>query len=127
MSQYKVIEIIDEYSLIVNYGFNNNAEIGDELRIYAEGGPVIDPQTKEVLGTLDIIKDTVRVVVPYENFSICKKQATIEVPILNPLSEMMRRKTTTQKIDVDLSEASNRQITPKSPIQVGDSVLLLPK
>ena len=53
---YRVIEIIDEYSILINYGSLNGASKGDEVRIIAIGPEVIDPISKSSLGTLDKVK-----------------------------------------------------------------------
>lgn len=123
---FKVIEIIDEYTLLINYGFNDGASEGDRLRIYSIGEKVFDPNTKEELGTLDNIKDIVQVEVPYENFSLCKKIRTIRREILNPLSKLVQTTTVSESLYVDKTEISGRKPLKKEPIKTGDLALLLP-
>lgn len=123
---FKVIEIIDEYTLLINYGFNDGASEGDRLRIYSIGEKVFDPNTKEELGTLDNIKDIVQVEVPYENFSLCKKVRTIRREILNPLSKLVQTTTVSESLYVDKTEISGRKPLKKEPIKTGDLALLLP-
>lgn len=123
---FKVIEIIDEYTLLINYGFNDGASEGDRLRIYSIGEKVFDPDTKEELGTLDNIKDIVQVEVPYENFSLCKKIRTIRRELLNPLSKLVQTTTISESLYVDKTEISGRKPLKKEPIKTGDLALLLP-
>lgn len=123
---FKVIEIIDEYTLLINYGFNDGAVEGDRLRIYSIGEKVLDPDTKAELGTLDNIKDIVQVEVPYENFSLCRKVRTVRKEILNPLSKLVQTTTTLESLYVDKTEISGRKPLKKEPIKIGDLALLLP-
>lgn len=125
MDEYKVIEIVDDKTLIINYGFEHGAKIGDKLRI-SELGEEIKTESGQSLGTLDIIKDTVSVDTPYELFSICRKIKYLEIPILNPLSELVRKSKQIESLNVDQAAITNRQIPKAEPIKVGDKAMLLP-
>ena len=127
MKKFKVIEIIDEYTLLINYGFKDNASEGDMLRIYSIGEKVLDPETGIELGTLDVIKDTVQVKIPYENFSLCKKKPIICPEILNPLSQLLNDNMLSENLYVDKKAISKRKVTKIEPIKIGDLALLLPK
>ena len=59
---YKVIEIVNQNTLLIDYGFSAGAQKGDCMRIVAIGDPVIIDG--EDYGTLDTIKDVVEVVIP---------------------------------------------------------------
>lgn len=124
-NEYKVIEIMNEKELIVNYGSKHGAEVGDDLRVYSIGEEVLDPETKASLGTLDIIKDELEVVIVYEKFSICKKIKRINFnTIVNPLAT--RTQVESVEINIDKSQISGRKSNNyKSQIQVGDSVVVL--
>lgn len=126
MDVYNVIEIIDEYTLIINYGFENRAKKGDFLRIYSIGEVVKDATGKE-LGTIDNIKETVQVVTPYPRFSICKKISNTELEILNPLSNLLINRMTAKKLNVNEQQITNRVISEIEPINVGDCATVLPK
>ena len=106
MNTYKVIELINEYSILVNYGIINGARAGDTLRIFSTGEPVLDPVDKSLLGTLDIIKETVEVITPYEQFSLCQKVNRHQVSIINPLSNLVQTKKTISKLNVKNSDLS---------------------
>lgn len=126
MDNYRVIEIIDEYTLIINYGLDAGAQQGENLRIFTVGEPVLDPMDKSSLGTLDIIKGTVEVVTPYPAFSICKKIIRHELSILNPLSNLVQTKKSINKLNVSDEDLSHRKLPDISPIKVGDNVMILP-
>lgn len=125
MDKYKVVEIVDEYTLIIDYGLSNYAEVGRKLRIYTVGEEIQDPTTKLYLGTLDIIKAVVEVVTPYERFSICKNISYIDYNILNPLSNLVRTTSSKNKLNVNPASISNRELPKASPIEVGDLVMVL--
>lgn len=122
----KVIEIIDTLTILVDYGLDDGAEKGDCLRIYQKGDSVKDPSGR-VLGTLDIIKDVVQVIVPYNRFSICQKQKTVSAPLLNPWVELAARagRTVSQPLNVNPAEITNRKIPSPTPISVGDPAMLI--
>lgn len=123
--KFKVIEIMNEKELIINYGSNDGANIGDDIRIYSVGEEILDPDTKVSLGTLDIIKDELEIVTVYEKFSICKKLLRTNLgSILNPL--VNRTTVESVELNVDKSDVSGRKsYNNPSPIKVGDSVIIL--
>ena len=57
MQEYKVIEIIDEYNIIIDYGFDKDAMQGEKLRIISKGEEVIDKATGNSLDTLDASRE----------------------------------------------------------------------
>lgn len=128
MENYRVIKILDDYSILINYGFNQGAKHGDDLRIYIPGEEIIDPVTGKNLGRLDKIKEIVTVSMPYENFSVCKKISNKIIDVLNPLSAMFEKSIATQhKLNINESEYDSFTIKSKDPIVIGDIAHLLPK
>ncbi len=123
---YRVIEILNDKELLVNYGSDNGASVGDTVRIFSVGEVVIDPDTKASLGTLDIIKGELEISTVYEKFSICKKFKKGNIsPILNPLA--YRSTLESVELNIDKSEISGRKFPKESStiIKVGDSVTVL--
>ncbi len=51
----KVIKIIDEYTLVINKGSNDGVTDADRYLIYRLGEQMIDPDTHEDLGILEIV------------------------------------------------------------------------
>ena len=128
MENYRVIKILDDYSILINYGFNQGAKHGDDLRIYIPGEEIIDPVTGKNLGRLDKIKEIVTVSMPYENFSVCKKISNKIIDVLNPLSAMFEKSIATQhKLNINESEYDSFTIKSKDPIVIGDIAHLRPK
>lgn len=77
---FKVVKIIDEYLIVVNYGKSQNAQKGDELEIFDIGERVFDPETNEDLGTLDLYKGKITVVNVYDKISLCKSAERLPKP-----------------------------------------------
>ena len=69
---YKVIDIINKFNIIINYGLNDGAFEGQEVRISTIGDEIFDLDGKS-LGNIEIIKDELEIDRVYDNFSLCKK------------------------------------------------------
>lgn len=51
----RVIKIIDKYKLVINKGSQDGVSVYDRFLIYHLGEKMIDPDTKENLGTLELV------------------------------------------------------------------------
>ena len=127
---FKVIKIIDEYSLVINGGLIDDISVGDEIEIYLEGDEIKDPfDDNKVLGTLDFIKETLEVTEVYSKFAVCKKIKTEKIDHPSPLQKaaasfsvlggITETKTTIEKINIDKDEMSGRKIGDEI-IRIGD-------
>ena len=119
-----VIEIIDEYTIIVNIGSDGGLQKGDKLRIIEQGEPIQDLDGIEI-GTVDIIKAEVEATVIYPSFSICQKLRHTLVNILDPLADLKHQSTRAEKLSVNQADISHRKIPSAKPIAVGDIVIRL--
>lgn len=122
---YRIIEIMDRYHLIINYGFADGAEKGDKVRIFERGEEVIDPLDNSVLGTLDIIKAELQITQVYEKLSICENILSKTINILDPLANLMKSSSTNVELNVEMSQITGRKIPNNVPIKVGDIVMIL--
>lgn len=121
--KYHVIEVVDERTLLIDYGLNNNAAEGNTLRIIKEGKPVIIDGKN--YGSLDMIKGIVEVITPYEKFSICRKVSRRIVNPLNPLAAYQRTISQFSNLYVDRSKLSHRSLEEEIiPIKKGDVAIL---
>lgn len=68
---FKVIKIIDDHKIVINGGSIHGLHSGDKLEIYITGKAILDPDTKEDLGTLDPIKAYIEVRNVYPKMSVC--------------------------------------------------------
>lgn len=123
---FRVIEILDEYSILINYGKDDGANEDDEIRIISIGPEVIDPVTGKNLGTLDSIKSTLTIVTVYEKFSLCKKiKTTTKNILISPISQFQTTSKESRPINVDKNSISNRKSPDDKVIKVGDMVEIL--
>lgn len=118
--QYKVIEILNSKELIINYGSSQGARIGRKIRISIKGDPVIDPDTKKQLGTLDIIKGDLEIYQTYPNFSICRNIQYKDRNIL--ASPFLRSEKYYSNLNVESQDMTHRLPANVPPIKVGDIV-----
>lgn len=51
----RVLKVIDEYKLVINKGANDGVIMTNRFLIYHLGEQMIDPETQEDLGTLEIV------------------------------------------------------------------------
>lgn len=51
----KVVKVIDEYKVVINKGINDGVKMGHRFLIYRLGDEIIDPDTNENLGRLEIV------------------------------------------------------------------------
>lgn len=82
----KIAKIISTKQIVVNAGSNDGLKVGDKLEIIDKFGdePIVDPDTGESLGTLDLIKGTVIVSKVYPHMAIA------DSPKVSPLLQAMR-------------------------------------
>ena len=82
----KIAKIISTKQIVVNAGSNDGLEVGDNLEIIDKFGdePIVDPDTGESLGTLDLIKGNVIVSKVYPHMAIA------DSPKVSPLLQAMR-------------------------------------
>lgn len=136
LSKYEVIDIIDKFSILINYGEEQGAKKGDKTRIIIEGREIYDTR-ENFLGTLDIIKDELEIVTVYNNFSICKKfkkktrKNPYEIPDLKTsLLAIYGRQKEEEYIEVvplhvDEKDFTNDKLFTKEPIKKGDLVKVI--
>lgn len=51
-----VAHVIDEYKVVINRGSDQGVKVGDTYLIYAIGPELIDPETNETLGPLEVVR-----------------------------------------------------------------------
>lgn len=126
MSNYRIIEIMDEYSIIINYGRKDGAKENESVRIYAIGPEVKDPTTGTVLGTLDAIKARLSIITVYDHFSICRKVETkVSNVLMSPMSQFQTTTKMAVRLNVRKEDISSKQPPQDDEIKVGDLVKIV--
>lgn len=65
----KVVAVRDEYTVVINKGFDQGVEIGQKYLVVGLGEMIIDPDTKEELGQLEIVRGRVIVTHVQQNIA----------------------------------------------------------
>ena len=121
--EYNVIDIINKYSIVINYGFNSGAEEGEKIRIFTKGKEMFD-LNKKSLGHIEMIKDELEIVKVFDFFSICEKIKIKERNILQPMP-LIRTERTRVELNVEEKDFSKVKYRDSTPIKVGDFVKIL--
>lgn len=131
MDQYKVVKIIDENRIVINAGASDGFKSGSKFEIFVKGDMVIDPDTKEELGTLDFIKAKIEIETLYLNMSVCVNVKKVDNnPMATALTTLSNRALSVygygekvpDELDVDMSEATGGLAKYNSKIKIGDLV-----
>lgn len=120
---YKIIKIIDDQTLVINAGYDDDIEIGDQFEIYSTGEEIKDPDTNEVLGTLDHIKERVEAVDVFEKMCICRHNVLVNF-LQNVTNNLTRVEP--KVLNVDSSQISGG-LSDDDVIKIGDKVRKMPK
>lgn len=115
---FRVIEIVDEKTILINYGIKHGAVVGDKIQVFENGRKVVDPLSHQSLGNWDFIKDTLTITQSFDLFSVCSK--TVTKNILATFSDMST--TTVEPIFVDKESITNKRPLGNIAITVGDLV-----
>ena len=121
-NQFRVVKIIDDTSLIINGGSDNNVEVADLMEIYGKSETIFDPLTKEDLGKFDIVKDKLTVAKVYEKMCIC--ETTYVSTYLPTLLSNSLFSTKQKKMNVEPTDISG---TGDKTIRIGDEAILIKK
>lgn len=104
---YIVTKIIDSKNIVINAGKNNYIKKGDKFEIFVKGDELFDINTKESLGTLDTIKETVTVVTVFQKMCICQKLVkTSPLAIASLAANSLTSKVEAVDLNVDSSQQS---------------------
>lgn len=126
-TEFRVVRILDEFSIVIDGGYNHGIKKGDLFQIYTPGEEITDPDdSKTVLGTLDITKANVIASDVSPTVTICKNSETGYTlnPELSKILSSIAPKTRPLYIDPTQVQSTNLK---SEPIKIGDRVRKLPK
>jgi hypothetical protein len=84
-----VAHVLTAYKVVINKGAADGVQVGQRFLVYAVSkDPIVDPETREPLGHLEIVKGTGKVV------HVQERMATLESDIAGPNARTVRRYTT---------------------------------
>lgn len=118
--QLKVASVIDNYKVALNAGSNQGIKLGQRYMIYTlSNEEIIDPDTHESLGFLEIVKGTGKVI------HVQEKLCTISSIEYKNLSKTIKRKSDRYSFFSDTYEEElqpEREQLPFDHPKVGDFV-----
>lgn len=125
MNLYNVIRILDSYSVLINYGRNDGAKVGQNVQIIEVGPTVKDTNSGLDLGSFDYVKAELQITEVFDRFSLCKKQEEVVIPtFVNPLAPNTKIMTE-KKLNVNEEQIQALERPVNNTINLGDSVKIL--
>jgi hypothetical protein len=73
----KILKVIDEKTIVIDRGMEDGVKDGDVFLVYALGEEIIDPDTKENYGKLEIVKGRAIVEHTQERIATLKSSKTV--------------------------------------------------
>ncbi len=119
MTTYRIVKIVDPYTVVINAGSASSLHADDVLEIFVPGSEVKDPETGEILGTLDFIKGRIKVKSIMEKMTICQS-AIIKTESLFDIGSF--KTAITERLNIDSSDISGGYEEVDAKIKVGDLV-----
>lgn len=120
---FKVVKIIDDETIVINAGFEDGIKTGNIFEIYEAGEEIFDPDTKESLGTLDTIKETVKAINVLPKMCICRHSTTSVYNISDTFNQNFFR-TKIKTLNIDTTQISGG-LSNDTKIRIGDKVRLI--
>jgi len=103
----KVVKVIDDYKLAINVGSEDGISAGQKFLIYEMSDEeIIDPDTKESLGFLELVKGTGKVI------HVQQKISTIESCIYESIPVKTVRKNPMFGAFAEYTETTEKNRTP---------------
>ena len=125
----KIVEIICEtndacYKAVINKGKTNSVKLGDKYLIVGLGKEIIDPDTKENLGRLEIVRGIAKVTHVQEKMatieSVNYKKQTPEKTVEESSNNLHFALGLGGKIKKTTYKEQEQQLLPFEEIQLGD-------
>ena len=123
----KVAEVISERDLVINRGSLDGVEVGMRFRIlHSRGAEIVDPDTKEVLGRVEIDKTVVKITSVDERLAVGRtfrtfkeKGGSLSQSLF--LTDAFRQpKVTVETLNTGGKYAKNDLSPEKSYVKIGD-------
>ena len=76
----RVAGVIDNYTFVINRGTSSGVGVGDNYLVFGLGDAIMDPDSGEDLGVLEIVKGRARVLHVQERVSTLESALTRTIP-----------------------------------------------
>lgn len=116
-----VVRKIDDYQLVINRGYSDGVEKGDLFMVYyVEPEELIDPETHESLGNLEVVRGTGKAIHVQEKITTIKSNM-----MENTSGKTIRRSTSPFAaigVGTETIEQPTKELLPFESPDVGDKV-----
>ncbi|CUR64321.1 hypothetical protein [Leuconostoc gasicomitatum] len=125
-NDFKIVKIISDHEFIISAGLKQSVSEGDRFIIFdRHGEKILDPDSGESLGYLDVNKGTIIVRNVFENMSLASTEPHLVGGINNQFAGVNAfigiKQPTPLKVDYSQITPLNESLEP-SLIKLGDSV-----
>ena len=135
----QVVHIQDNLTVIINAGENKGVKNGQRFLIVGIGQEIYDPETKESLGMLEIIRGKAEVIHVQEKIATLKSIELLKNPDVREITKIKRKMDQTSMISAfsralggGIDETITESIKPQDPslkplsgVSEGDKVIAL--
>lgn len=121
----KIIRILDKRTVIINLGKENGIEKESIFSVYGKPEEIIDPETKESLGSVVLIKAKIRATQVFDKFTIASTRWSENIFSLSSAitSNMLSAKEIDQgELNILPEEMEPWKVTSGEPVRIGDVV-----
>lgn len=75
-----VAKVIDSYTVVLNKGSADDVALGDRFLVYGIGAEIVDPETGESLGEVEIVRGTGKITHVQDKMSTLTSDKTFKGP-----------------------------------------------
>lgn len=121
---YKIVRMLDEYRVVIDVGSSAGIKPGAKFRVIDTSEPVIDPETKKQIDTLDKAKAIITAVEVREYVSICESAQYEQLSIAQLFNTSISKQMTSpsrKRLNVDITQVDTIPMSDE-PIRLGDKV-----
>lgn len=119
MIEGKIAALIDRYTVVINVGSEDGVKTGMDFVIFEKGAEIQDPETKKVLGNLEIVKGYVTATNVQKKFTTAESSKTVTTSsLIYPVFPFEK----TERVPLPISSTTHSLKPSKKEITIGDSV-----
>lgn len=124
MIEGKVVKILDKERVVTNIGKKQGVKNGMKFIIYNFGEEIIDNETNESLGRLEIVKHHVSVVSVQEKISVMRSDEFVKIPGINSMAALTftNDRVERKSLKINIPDLPQPNSSDDNLITVGDLV-----
>ena len=120
----KVAKVLDNKTIVINRGFEDNVKKGDSFLIYALGEDIFDPETGENLGKLEIVRGRAIAEHVQEKLATLKSSKTVlpdkKVIYRKPIKNLWVSALVNSGVETKEEVYGESEILPFEGVKIGD-------